>query len=121
MDRVHPPAIVRKAADLRILATEINSGHEASQGALRRSLESAYETGLKLNKAKDLVGHRGWKPWLDENVEFSQRTASDYMRVANNWPKLAAAANLRDALRLLTEDGTDADESARNPAPVTAG
>jgi hypothetical protein len=119
MDPIHPPAVVRAAADLRILAAEINAAHQAGEDSTRRGLEHFREAGRRLLKAKEQVGHGGWKAWLDQNITFSQRTATDYMRLAREWPKLAAAANLRDALRLLTEDANETDASALTPPPTT--
>jgi hypothetical protein len=115
MDPIHPPAVVRAAADLRILAAEINAAHKAGEETTRHGLEHFRAAGEALLKAKAQVGHGGWTAWLGQHIRFSQRTATDYMRLAREWPKLAAAANLRDALRLLTEEGDEPDDEPEPP------
>jgi len=41
----------------------------------------AVEIGRRLTEAKSLLPHGEWGKWLQEQVEFSQRTANNFMRV----------------------------------------
>ena len=50
---------------------------ESSQDAIK----SAIAAGGHLIKAKKRVVHGKWGPWLKENFEFSQGTASNWMRM----------------------------------------
>jgi hypothetical protein len=115
MTRLHEPAIVRSAADLRILAREINKAHEDGENATRRGLEQFRAAGLRLLEAKKHVGHGGFKSWLEKNITFSYRTARRYMQLAREWPKMATMATLAGALAVLTRETEEQDES---PEPV---
>jgi hypothetical protein len=99
---IDPPAIVRAAEDLAALASKANAEHEAGERLTRKGLGHYRAAGEALLKAKAQCGHGKWLDWLKANVKFSGRTARDYIRLAENWEKLAAAANLRGALRLLS-------------------
>jgi len=46
---------------------------------------AAWEAGAMLRKAKGILPHGGWLPWLADNFPFSQQTASLYMRIADNY------------------------------------
>ena len=109
--------ITRPAEDLAALAAAANSAHEAGEAAARVGLEHFRVAGEALLKAKEQCGHGNWLPWLKENVHFADRTARDYMRLARNWGRgnLADAANLRDALRALTEEDDDRGELSEAP------
>jgi hypothetical protein len=119
-DNPNPPAILRPAADLRALAAEINAAHKSGEESTRRGLAHFRVAGEALLKAKKAVGHGGFKAWVEKHVHFSYRTAAGYMRVAREWEKCATVAHLRDALRMLTEDAHDGDETAPTPTPATS-
>jgi hypothetical protein len=112
-----PAARVVQIDALAELANKINAEHNQSELAGRKCLEHCRKAGEALLEAKKKVGHGGWLPWLKANVKFSYRQASRYMRVAENWSKLDTASNLRDALRLLTEE----PEPVEPEADVTSG
>lgn len=117
---VDPPAIVQEVADLAELANRINAEHEAGEGATRRGLEHFCAAGDYLIKAKAQCKHekKKWMPWLKTHIKgVSQTQANVYMRVAKNREKLTAAVNLRDALRLLTDDVPDDPEEEEEPLP----
>jgi hypothetical protein len=110
-EHIDKPAIVRPAEDLSILAAEINREHEAGEGATRKGLEHFRAAGERLIRAKAQCGHGKWLAWLKANVRFSQQRASEYMRLAEGWDKLPPGGNLKDALRLLTDDSDDEGDS----------
>lgn len=94
--------------ELTQLAAEINAEHLQCLQAIRASLDHALKVGQLLNAAKELVDHGGWLPWIEDNCEFSERTARAYMRVSRNWPQLSKTATTADltlsgALKLLQE------------------
>ena len=69
---------VNEVRDINTVTTEINTlVHQY------RSLTLAYavEVGRRLTEAKSLLPHGEWGSWLSERVSFSQRTASNLMRV----------------------------------------
>ena len=45
------------------------------------AVSCAIEIGKRLLEAKDLVPHGEWGKWLKENVNYSQSTANNFMRL----------------------------------------
>ena len=74
-----PNEIVR---DAHIIAQEINYIKERTK---REVLRASIEIGFKLNEAKALVAHGEWEKWLEENVNYSQSTANNLMKVAKEY------------------------------------
>ncbi|ETT32157.1 DUF3102 domain-containing protein [Paenibacillus sp. FSL R5-808] len=76
-----------------VIATEIR---DIDQKARQHAIRSAIEIGEKLIEAKALVKHGDWANWLKENVNYSQSTANNFMRVATEYKELnsQALANL---------------------------
>ena len=115
------PIVAKAEESLEQMAAAINSDHKAGEAAAREGLQHFRAAGERLLQAKAAVKCRGekWLPWLEKNVKFSARTVTDYMRLARGWDKISAAgaADLRDALRLLTA----ADEDQEEPGHITLG
>ncbi len=93
---------------LQEIAETVNSEHAKIEGALREGLARAEEVGKLLTEAKELVKHGGWLQWIADNCKFSERTAQNYMRVAERYPELAKSATVadltyREAVGLLAE------------------
>lgn len=65
--------------------------------------EAIIQIGERLIEAKELLPHGAWLPWLAEEVEFSERTAQNFMRLAREWRNPQALADLgkEKALKLL--------------------
>jgi hypothetical protein len=95
-----PPAIVRGAEDLETLAQQINAREEQGVRAL---LEHARAQGEDLARAKKVAGHGKWLKWLEKNVSFDRRTATNYMLIAAKWETVSHLKKIRDALKLLSE------------------
>lgn len=64
-----------------------------SQEHQRKAILYAKDAGDALNALKLLVGHGDWGAWVENNLPISQRAASDYMRVSNEWEQLQFAVN----------------------------
>lgn len=56
--------------------------------------------GERLIEAKEMLPHGAWLPWLEERVEFSERTARNFMRLAREWTNRQALADLGAAKAL---------------------
>ena len=56
--------------------------------------------GQRLIEAKAMLPHGEWLPWLTEQVEFSERTARNFMGLAREWPSRQALADLGAAKAL---------------------
>jgi hypothetical protein len=109
-----------KTDELTTLAESVNEHHRECELAARSAIGHAKVAGELLIEAKGRVSHGEWLPWLEGNVECSQRTSQGYMKVAREWKRLesktqrVADLSLRDGLRLLSEQppepgGSEAD------------
>lgn len=65
-------------ARLSTLAAEINTIKTQTQKIM---MEAAVEIGRRLVEAKGAVGHGGWGAWLEHNVDYSERTAQNLIRI----------------------------------------
>ncbi len=65
--------------------------------------EAVLAIGRGLIEAKGLLSHGEWLPWLSEKVEFSERSAQNFMRLAREWsnPQTLADLGASKALALL--------------------
>lgn len=65
-----------------VIAAEINAVKEQVKKTVRGTmLSGAMEIGRLLIEAKAVVQHGEWGQWLQENVDYSQTTANDMMRL----------------------------------------
>lgn len=63
---------------LHTLAAEINTIKKQTQKIM---MEAAVEIGRRLVEAKGAVGHGAWGAWLETNVDYSERTAQNLIRI----------------------------------------
>lgn len=77
---VESTAIGVRTADT--IATEINSIKRQTQKIM---LASSIEIGKRLTEAKDMIDHGAWGKWLQDNVNYSERTAQNLMRVYDQY------------------------------------
>ena len=84
------PAAVR---DIGIITTEILRLKQDAGNAI-------LSIGQRLIEAKAMLPHGEWLPWLTEQVEFSERTARNFMRLAREWTNRQALADLGAAKAL---------------------
>lgn len=56
--------------------------------------EAILGIGQRLIEAKEMLPHGEWLPWLTERVEFSPRTAQNFMRLAREWSNTQTLADL---------------------------
>ena len=82
--------------DIDIITEEINFYKQQAGMAI-------LEIGKRLAEAKSQLSHGEWLPWLEEKVEFSERSAQQYIRLWKEYGKSATVADLgvRKALVLL--------------------
>lgn len=72
------------------LASRIRAEHAAVAAAFERGAGHARNAGAMLLEAKRQVKHGEWTTWLAVHCELSDRTASNYMRIAKRWPEIEA-------------------------------
>ena len=84
-------------------ARQIVQLHTGVNSALRTTLEKAISIGELLHHVKSKLPHGEWILWIETNLPFSARTATDYMRVFERRKLLnqQSAADLSSALQLL--------------------
>lgn len=97
-----------------IIAAEINSIKRQTKTLI---LQASVEIGRRLQEAKSLVKHGEWGDWLETNVEYSQSTANNLMRIADEYGGFAnsqALGNLSytQAVALLGMPAVDREEFA---------
>lgn len=84
---------------------EINRLHDEIVEGGKIFLAKATYLGGLLTEQKYKLGHGKWLPWVEQNLLFSPRTASSYMRLFANRERLKSenVSDLAGAYALLTE------------------
>lgn len=67
-----------------IIAAEINSIKEQTRKAF---LYNSIEIGRRLAEVKQMVPHGEWGSWLEQNVDYSQSTANNLLKIFENYAK----------------------------------
>lgn len=81
--------------------------------------EALLEIGKRLIEAKGLLPHGNWLPWLETQVDFSERTAQNLMRIAREWenPQQLRILGVRKVLALLSLPPVERDEFMQENPP----
>lgn len=69
---------VKAVRNLDTIAGEINT---IKQQARSYITNSCIEIGARLTEAKRIIGHGNWSKWLEESVDYSERTAQNLMKI----------------------------------------
>jgi hypothetical protein len=89
-----------------------NESAELAEQNLREAVQHALRAGRALAAAKAQLPHGKWMAWLRTNFDRDIGTAARYMRLADNWhstPNIQQSESIRQALRLIAEDGRQAE------------
>ena len=88
--------------------------------AKRAGGEAILTIGRGLMEAKAMLSHGEWLPWLNEKVEFSEKAAQNFMRIARHYSNPQALADLgaTKALMLLAIPQEARDEFISEPHTV---
>lgn len=91
--------------DIETITTEILE-------AKRDGGEAILRIGRGLIEAKSMLSHGEWLPWLEERVEFSERAAQNFMRLAREYsnPQTLADLGASKALALLALPAEEREE-----------
>ena len=87
----------------------------------QRVSEDFMELGQRLCEAKELLPHGEWLPWLEEKVQFSERTAQKFMALAREYaanPQLAADLGSEKAFALLALPESEREAFMAQPQTV---
>lgn len=68
--------------DINVIAAEINHIKNETKVMV---LNNSIEIGRRLVEAKSIIGHGQWGNWLEESVNYSQRTAQNLMKIFNEY------------------------------------
>lgn len=76
--------------------------------------------GQRLTEAKAILPHGEWLPWLTEKVEFSERSAQTFMKLAREWsnPQTLADLGKSKALTLLALPAEEREQFIAEPHMV---
>jgi len=97
-----------------------NESSELAELCLRDAVQHALRAGRALVAAKAQLPHGKWMAWLRTNFDRDVATAARYMRLADNWhstPNIQQSESIRQALRLIAEDGRQAEPIEVLPEP----
>ena len=85
-----------------------------------RAGEAILQIGRCLIEAKELLPHGEWLPWLNERVEFTERQAQRFMRLAKEWSNPTALSDLgaTKALALLALPAEERERFMAEPHEV---
>ncbi|MGG1673299.1 DUF3102 domain-containing protein [Paenibacillus sp. NRS-1783] len=94
-----------------VIAAEIRS---IDQQARQYVLQSAIEIGRRLTEAKELVAHGEWGDWLKSNVNYSQSSANNFMKISVEYANSQSFTNLSytQAVALLSVPAEDRETFA---------
>ena len=77
-----------------IQTTELNQIEVEINFYKGQAVQSIFEIGERLIKAKKLVDHGEWEDWLKDKVNFSNRQARRFMQVVEQFPNRTLATTL---------------------------
>lgn len=69
----------------RTLPVIISEIHIIEHNVAKTALEGAVEIGARLQEAKEKVGHGNFEQWCQENLNYSKRTAENFMKVSREY------------------------------------
>lgn len=82
----------------------------------KKSLEHVRNCGEMLIALKEKAGHGQWK-FAPMELKMSQKTISNYMRIASNWQRVAVLdRGLKDALKVLARE----ESPPSKPSPTSS-
>ena len=67
---------------LPVIASEI---HQIERTVYGVAMDGAIQIGEKLKEAQGMIPSGEWVKWLDENLNYSQRQAYNFMEIASNY------------------------------------
>jgi len=102
------PAPISPRADA---ISEIVALHAGIITSARTALDAAIRIGQLLTEQKDALKHGEWLPWIEANLPFDRRTATNYMAVYDKREIVSHLDSPTDAYRLLA-DGNGKETTA---------
>jgi len=96
----------------------INRQHSALKGLANKSLTIALAVGERLAALRKKAKHGTWEKWVEDNLEFTVRTAYNYIRIHKHRSKIKSesVSDLKEACQLLANN-----DYGPKPIPVEPG
>ena len=94
------------------------------QTVAKTAMEGAIQIGERLQEAKEQVGHGNFEQWCEENLNYSSRTARNFMRIASEYGgenglisnrKMSSDLSISNALSLLKVPEEDREKFIEEP------
>ena len=90
---------ISTTSKLQKLAKIANDAADEARAHAGAAVEQAIKSGSALNNAKEQVLYGQWNVWLDENFDYSVRTATRFMKLAGADPSVIGDSDsIRKAL-----------------------
>ena len=105
--------LVQNENEEQDVVVKINNLHRSLLNAARMTIEKADQIGELLVQQKRILEYGSFTKWIEGNLEFSVKTAQNYMRIYNNRDiiKNENVSCLSEAYKLLVEP-KDIDEKS---------
>jgi len=86
-------------------AIKANTAHNFITHRGFEMIKAMVMVGEILFHKKNLLGHGKWIPWVEDNLEFSYKTATNYIRLFENRDEIFARKpiSLQDTLAILSD------------------
>jgi hypothetical protein len=84
---------------------------------MKKSLNLALSIGGELQQVKESLPHGEFTGWIKDNLDFTPRTARNYLKLHNNRNQLEGVDSIADAYKMLkpkTESVSDLEEIKRH-------
>ena len=83
-------------------AQKINDLHQGLEKTMRVGIETAIEIGHLLTETKAELKHGEWGKWVQDNLTFTSRTATNYMRLYAERSWVLSVRNMAHAYAVLS-------------------
>lgn len=110
---------VTEERSVAMLTVQISELHNKITTALKATVMNAIEIGGMLNELKSKLPHGTFAEYVNDNFDFTQRTAQRYIQVYGIRDKLSNMNNLSDAYKILTHKEQQLLPGAENETDTT--
>ncbi len=112
---------IDRTRPLEQIGTELRHEVDQAEQGFQSAVGHAIRAGELLNEAKGRVKHGEWLPWLKANFPASERTARNYMRLAEKSATVADLPTIREAVAVLAQPKENPEAAiARHDAELEA-
>lgn len=99
-DIINVDGNVQEVRTAETIAIEINTIKKQTQ---RVMLSASIEIGRRLSEAKSMVSYGHWREWLQQNVNYSERTAQNLIKIYDEYDDKGMDALFGNDLKVFEE------------------